>query len=145
MFPPRSSPHGSLLPTPGIKPAAGPHAGRMGAAGSHRGRWLCWAEATRLQDFPGRLGLGAVLGGMLCPRGPQTITVRKSEASRGHPIAALCPGLGVKPFGVLPSQQPQHTEPRSPQHERISMGTARPPSISMAPVTMAPACLGSTG
>lgn len=73
---------------------------QVGAVGSQRGSSLCWAEATGLQDFLG--GQGGALGGMLWPRGPQTITVRKSEASRGHPIAALCPSLGVGPCGVLP-------------------------------------------
>lgn len=68
--------------------------------------------------------------------------------SRGHPIAALSLGLGVRPFGGPALRSSQNTaEPRPPQYLRISMGTARQPcagrcapSISMAPITMAPTC-----
>lgn len=82
------------------------------------------------------------------PLWAQTLTLRKSAASRGHPIVALSLGLGVRPFGGSALHSSQNTaEPRSPQYLCISMGTARQPcagrcapSISMAPITMAPTC-----
>lgn len=90
------------------------------------------------------------LGGRMCYQGPWTNLVRKLEASRGHPKAVsrgwlepgpsgslLCAAAGTQQNpGLFPGLGafPWERLARQPHAGRCA------PSISMAPITMAPTC-----